>query len=62
MYYMQNLEYEYDDDNNNIQEESYHLNIFFHNSKSQEILYLIVDLILRLVLKVFLILLIFIKS
>ena len=24
MYYMQNLEYEYDDDNNNIQEDSYY--------------------------------------
>ena len=39
MYYMQNLEYEYDDDNNNIQEESYHFYTSCYNLKYQEILY-----------------------
>ena len=62
MYYMQNLEYEYDDDNNNIQEVSYHFYTSCLNLKSQEITYLNLDLIIRLIAQVFLILLILIKS
>ena len=57
MYYMQNLKYEYDDDNNYIQEESYHFYISCCSLKSQEILYLNQDLIIAKLLQAAIVLL-----